>query len=263
MPTPFQHLAYAELVVRHPDLPLSIQRRLLNAWGPFLLGSTAGDVQVITAQSRIETHFYNLADIGIRSAVDTLLTAHPHLGSPQNLSPAHAAFVTGYLVHLVWDEVWARDLFIPLYQDAPHWQERAAYFLHHNALRVLLDRRAYAALQERASLRSSLRAVVPHRWLPFAEDGALLSWRDWLVQQLTNPAAIQTLMVFAQRMRVPVEELESLVRQMESSEYDSVPDWAAAVERYEARALQETVETVVRYWGVEARVQLVKEHEAQ
>jgi hypothetical protein len=254
VPTPFQHLVYAEFVYHHPGLPLPVRRLLRDAWGSFLLGSTAGDVQVITGQARVETHFYHLDDIGIRSAVGTLLATHPHLACPQNLTANHAAFLTGYLVHLTWDEAWARDLFIPLYQDAPYWQDRRSCFLHHNALRVLLDRVAYASLDKRASLSASLRGVVPQQWLPFAEDLALLSWRDWLAEQLADPTTVQTSAVFAQRMRVPVQELEALVQQLGTGSYSQVPNWAAAVELYEARALEESIETVLRYWGIEDRL---------
>jgi hypothetical protein len=248
VPTPFQHLVYAERVCRHPGVPLGVRRLLHDAWGPYLLGSTAVDVQTMTAQPRVETHFYHLADIGVRPAVDSLLAAHPAFACPAALSPAHAAFFTGYLVHLVWDEVWARDLFIPLYQDASHWQDRRAYFLHHNALRVVLDRAAYDQLQGREPLLSALRRVPPLQWLPFVEDRSLLAWRDWLVEQLADPKTVQTAAVFAQRMRVPVAELEALVQQMQSGGYHDVPDWAVAVARYEARALEESVETVLRYW---------------
>jgi hypothetical protein len=257
VPTPFQHLNYAERVYRHPGIPPQVRRLLDDAWGPYLLGNTAGDVQVMTAQPRVETHFYRLADIGVRSAVDTLLAAHPDLADPGSLSPARAAFLTGYLVHLVWDEVWARDIFIPLYQNASHWNERRAYFLHHNALRLFLDRKAYAALQGCAPLVAALRGTVPCRFLPFATDRALIAWRDWLVEQLTDPATVQTSAVFAQRMQMPVEELEEVVRELQSGRYAKVPEWASAVERFEARALEESVETVLSYWGIRDRLNRV------
>jgi hypothetical protein len=259
VPTPFQHLAYAELVYRHPGLPATIRRLLHDAWCAYLLGSTAGDVQTITNQPRVETHFYHLSDIGIRSPVKTLLTAHPHLACPEDLDPEHAAFLTGYLVHLVWDEVWARDLFLPLYQDSPQWQERKSRFLHHNALRVLLDRVAYASLDRRTFVSACLRTVVPGQWLPFAGDQALLAWRDWLAGQLADPTTVQTAAIFAERMRVPVQAVEAVVQEMVSGTYREVPDWAAAVERYEACALQESIEVVLRYWGIGDRLECISD----
>ena len=255
MPTPFQHLVYAEHVYRHPRLPSTVRRLLYDDWCAYLLGSTAGDVQSITHQPRVDTHFYHLSDIGIRSPVATLLAAHPHLACPGNLDPAHAAFLTGYLVHLVWDEVWARDLFLPLYQDAPQWQERRSRFVHHNALRVLLDRVAYASLHRRTSVSACLRSVVPGQWLPFAEDQALLGWRDWLAGQLADPTTVQTAAVFAERMHVPVQAVEAVVQEMASGTYREVPGWAAAVERYEACALEESIEMVLRYWGMGDRLE--------
>jgi hypothetical protein len=254
MPTPFQHLVYAERLLQHSALPSQVRRLLRAARGPYLLGSTAGDVQVITSQPRVTTHFYHLADIGLRPAVTALLTAHPELASPFDLSPDHAAFLTGYLIHLVWDEIWARDVFIPLYRDGDAWQERRDYFLHHNALRVLLDREAYTAVQSVDGLLSVLSAVTPCHWLPFASDAALIAWRDWLVEQLADSATLQTATVFAQRMQVPVEQVEALVVQMRSGAYMQVPDWAAAIRHYETLALEESVATVLRYWGIGDRL---------
>ena len=255
MPTPFQHLVYAELVERHPALPPAVRRLLRDAWGPYLLGSTAGDVQVMTQQRRVETHFYHLADIGVRPAVSALFAAHPHLARPAELPAAHAAFLTGYLVHLIWDEVWARDIFIPLYRDGSQWREPLDYHLHHNALRVLLDSDAYSALYGRVDLLAALRTVTPYGWLPFAPDQALLAWRDWLVAQLSDAARLQTALVFAERMHVPVEDLAALVEALRAGAYAQIPDWSACIERYVNCALEESVTTVLRYWGIADRLE--------
>lgn len=259
VPTPFQHLCYAERLFQHHALPETVRRLLYDARGPYLLGSTAGDVQVITAAPRVTTHFYRLADIGSRSAVASLLAAHPDLASPALLRPDHAAFITGYLVHLVWDEVWAREIYIPLYHDGAQWRKRRERVLHHNALRVLLDREAYTALQGRDAVLASIRVVTPDRWLPFAPDCALVAWREWLVAQLVDSSKIETATVFAQRMHMPLDRVEKLVAQMHAGSYTQVPDWKGAIKRYESRALAESVETVLRYWGIGDRLQPIGE----
>lgn len=162
-------------------------------------------------------------------------------GASPPLSPAHAAFVAGYAVHLIWDEIWAWDVFVPYYRDNAQWPERKSFFVHHNALRVWLDRQAHARLLAWPDLTSCLGDVDPNDWLPFAPDWALCRWRDWLVVQLLDPAAVQTAEVFAERLQVPVAELEALVAEMEVGSYGVVPHLFEALWDYEATALAESV----------------------
>lgn len=247
VPTPFQHLVYAHRVYRHPSMPVDVRRVLEPAYGAYLLGATAADIQSITGQSRVETHFYRLTDLGQRAAVDTLFTTYPAWRDPARLDPAHAAFVTGYLVHLIWDELWAEDIFIPFYRDAEQWPDRLSYFLHHNALRVLLDREAYKLICSMGDWADDLRRVTFQGWLPFAPDWALERWRIWLVEQLENVAQVQTAEVFAARMHVPVARLEGVVNEMVNGTDVTSSELGAALLRYEARALAQSVEMVSSY----------------
>ncbi|MGC9469766.1 MAG: zinc dependent phospholipase C family protein [Anaerolineae bacterium] len=257
MPTPFQHLVYADRIYQSLSLPPSLREALSAARGAYLLGSTAADVQAVTGQARVETHFYRLNDAGKHSAVARLLASYPALADPSMMSSDRAAFVSGYLVHLVWDEIWARDIFLPFYRDAEHWPDRLSYFVHHNALRVLLDRSAYRSLRDHADLPVLLGGAVPDRWLPFATDGALLEWRDWLIEQLVDPSAIRTAEVFAMRMHVPVRDLEAIVAEMTGGRYEPGVDLAKALRHYESVALKASLETLLRYWRIEDRLSLV------
>jgi hypothetical protein len=249
VPTPFQHLEYADRVLEHPALPPALRAALHAEPGAFLLGNTAADVQTITGHRRQATHFYTLADLGVPVAVPRLLRAHPRLAAPADLAPAHAAFVSGYLVHLIWDEIWAWDIFVPFYRDGPTWSDRRSFFLHHNALRVFLDRASYATLRARPAVRRLLSDVRPAAWLPFAPDPALCRWRDWLVEQLADPSLVQTVQVFADRMRVPVAEVTAVVRDLTSGSYTAVPGLTAALRRYEQDALWRSLGALLCYWG--------------
>ena len=250
MPTPFQHLIYAQRILETTDLPSVVSHPLRAEWGAFLLGSTAGDVQVITGQPRVATHFYRLSEPHEHSAAERFLMACPELVNPEQLSPAHAAFVSGYLVHLVWDEIWARDIFIPCYRDGPLGAEHLAYHLHHNALRVHLDWEAYEQLRSVPHLVPALCGVTPDGWLPFATSSALLAWRDWLVEQLVDPTKIQTSKVFAERMKVSIEALETVVAEIDAGVYGQLPNLVSSLVDYEAAASAECVATLLRYWGI-------------
>jgi hypothetical protein len=210
MPTPVMHLALAEELLCKRDLVPAVHRLLTQQRGPFLLGNTAPDVQTVSGQTRDETHFYSIPRTTDRPAYETLFAAHPTLARARLLPPAQAAFVAGYVAHLVLDELWLDDIFLRYFggkQDWGTWPERA--FLH-NVLRTWMDRRDLQQLN--GTVAVALRTAKPRGWLPFVEDVHLKAWRDWLAEQLGPGRNLQTAEVFAQRMGVPAAEVEAVLR---------------------------------------------------
>jgi hypothetical protein len=253
MPTPFQHLVYARSMLREPLLPESIRHLLEQEAGAFYLGNTAVDVQAITQQPRYETHFYHLADIGVTPAIPVMLATYPTLADPYQLSGAQAAFISGYLVHLAWDEMWAGRIFIPVYMESGLWTERLARVMHHNALRVLLDRQAVMKLCMYPELQSLLRNVIPGQWLPFVTDDALHQWRDWLISQLAHPDKVETAQVFAARMNITLDELQQVIHAIEQQTYQpTVQGLTAAIQDYEQCARLASVNALLEYWQLDA-----------
>jgi hypothetical protein len=216
MPTPVMHLTLAEEILRGRDLKPAARRLLVRQRGPFLLGNTAPDVQTVSGQARDETHFYSIPRTTDRPAYETLFAAHPELARARRLPPARAAFVAGYIAHLVLDELWLDDIFLRYFggqQDWGTWPERA--FLH-NVLRTWMDRRDLQRLN--GTVAMALRTAQPRGWLPFVEDDHLKAWRDWLVEQLGPGRSVQTAEIFARRMGVPVAEVEAVLRSPQQME---------------------------------------------
>ena len=210
MPTPVMHLAMAEELLCKGDLVPEVRRLLTQQRGPFLLGNTAPDVQTVSGQARDETHFYSIPRTTDRPAYETLFAAHQTVAQAKLLPPPQVAFVAGYIAHLVLDELWLDDIFLRHFggqQDWGTWPERS--FLH-NVLRTWMDRRDLQRLN--GTVARALQTTEPRGWLPFAEDVHLLVWRDWLVEQLGSGRNLQTAEVFAQRMGVPVAEVEAVLR---------------------------------------------------
>ena len=259
MPTPFQHLAYAKRVLENPTLPEELRETLLAHRSEFLFGSTAVDVQAVTGQRRYETHFYHFPpELSSPRAASKMLETYPALADPAELSPAHAAFISGYIVHLSWDEFWAWDIFIPFYRELRLWPSRLTRSVHHNALRVTLDRQAEAELRAWPEIIPLLKAAHPRRWLPFVTDDALRRWRDWLVEQLEDPAKVQTVQVFAERMGVSVEEFETIIQQVELGTYrPAIHGLHAALRRYEEHAEADSVASLLWYWRMQESEGLV------
>lgn len=207
MPTPVNHLLMAREVLEVGGLIAPAQRLLRAQYGPFLLGHTAPDVQTVSGQRREETHFYTLPPSTATPAAQILLETYPELAHAERLSPAHAAFIAGYMAHLLADELWWWEIFHPFF--GPHagwdsWEERL--FLH-NVLRTWLDEQDQARLN--GGERIALAAVEPQGWLPFVRDEDLRAWRDDLVEQLQPGHRIRTAEVFAGRMGVPAEAVEA------------------------------------------------------
>ena len=225
------HLALAEEIIRGDALPPAIRRLLTQQRGPFLLGHTAPDVQTVSGQRRDETHFYSIPRTSDRPAHETLFAAHPALAHAELLPPAQAAFVAGYIAHLLLDELWLDDVFLHYFwQDGgTHRTEPRAKVLRerifpHNVLRTWMDRQDQQRLN--GSVVTALRETEPQDWLPFVGDEHLRVWRDWLVGQIGPGGSVQTAEVFAQRMGVPVAEVEAVLRspqQMEERVFRHIP----------------------------------------
>jgi hypothetical protein len=212
MPTPVMHLALAEEILREDALSPDTRRLLIEQRGPFLLGNTAPDVQTVSGQERAETHFYHVwrpppPDEGDRSACESLFAAHPALARTDALPPAQAAFVAGYIAHLLLDELWLKRIFRRYFlQDWGPLEERL--FLH-NVLRTWMDRRDQRRLN--GTVATALREAEPRGWLPFVGDEPLRRWRDMLVEQFSPGHRIQTAEVFARRMGVAVQTIEHVL----------------------------------------------------
>lgn len=249
MPTPFQHLVYARNFLADQALPEALRTMLQAEAGAFLLGATAVDVQVLTGQARAETHFYEFPPREEARAVPTLLAACPALVDPHRLPPDQAAYLSGYLNHLIWDEVWAWEVYLPCYLFSGQFPTRQERAIHHNGLRVYLDHQAEATLHTWPEVVPWLASAEPRQWFPVTDDAALRRLRDWMVAQLTGREPVETARIFAERGKFPPERLEEVAQAIAVGTYVSpVPGLWEALARYEARGAQESRETVLRYW---------------
>ena len=248
------HLALAEEILHGDALPPATHRLLLQQRGPFLLGHTAPDVQTVSGQTREETHFYVIprhptpapSPRGERSrpAYEALFAAHPALARAELLPPAQAAFIAGYIAHLLLDERWLDDIFRRYFlQDWGPLRER---LLLHNVLRTWMDRQDQQQLSD--GVATALREAEPRGWLPFVSDRHLRAWRDWLAEQLGPGHSVQTAEVFAQRMGVSAIEMEAVLispRQMEERVFRHISK--AALQSFRDAGYKRSVALITQY----------------
>ena len=201
MPTPFMHLHMAEQMVRHPALPAGVRQLLVAHWPAFYLGNVAPDFQVICDVPRETTHCYPIPpEPGDTAAFPRLLAAHPHLADASQLDPAQAVFWAGYGAHLRYDLVWDGAVLTPHFRNGT-WGDRHGRFLAHNTLLSYMDTAAVAELPPTAAATLH-QAPTPHDWLPFDPQHKLQEWQTLLAAQLLPGAAIRTVEIYAERMRI-------------------------------------------------------------
>ena len=212
MPTPIQHLAIAEEILASPAFPQGLRTRLYDSKdvrGAFLFGHIAPDVQVVNQQPRETTHFFTVPPSNRHPAYQRMLTTYPSLAQPFDQPATRAVFLVGYMAHLLLDELWVREIFIPVFGPEQCWGNQRERLLLHNVLRAWLDRRELPRL--RNGIANLLRQAQPNGWLPFATDADLCCWRDLVAEQFEPDSAIRTVEVFANRARIPDAEFLALL----------------------------------------------------
>jgi hypothetical protein len=136
-----------------------------------------------------------------------LLQAFPELSGVAERRSDQAAFLAGYLSHLWLDQAWVAAIFEPFFGPDVRRGPFRERLTEHNVLRARLDREAYGTL--RADLGEILGASAPDQWLPCIPEEALRRWRDHLADQLKPGGRLQTVVVFAERAGMPVEEFST------------------------------------------------------
>jgi hypothetical protein len=225
MPTPFYHLSLAEELLADARLPDATRQWLIRQRPAFLLGNTAPDVQTVSHQPREATHFFVLPlQRNARLPWEALWAAFPQLRPEVLHSAAQAAFLAGYLCHLIADWVWVNEIFEPVFGRDRQWADYPERLYIHNVLRAYLDRQILGCLHPRSA--DLLLRASPDHWLPFVEDAHLCQWRDFIAPQLHPGASAQTVEVFAARQGIPPEQFYQLLAsetQMEQHVFARLP----------------------------------------
>lgn len=167
--------------------------------GTYLLGATAPDIRVIIAQSRQETHFFDLSSRDPESSVATFFQAHPVLRRGAELAEATRVFVAGYLCHLVTDEIWILEVYRPCFGPASPLARDPMTNLLDRVLQFELDRRERLDRDKMAALRAELSLADPGAAPGLMEEATLLRWRDLMMATLARPFSWDNFRSFGER----------------------------------------------------------------
>ena len=243
MPTPFTHLAVAAELLAAGDLPLAVTANL----PAFLLGNIAPDVQVLSGQTREATHFFPVPLDGAPPAYRRRFERYPALVPLSALPAPQAAFVAGYLAHLVFDQRWVGDILEPFFGPNQTWETFKDRLYLHNVLRAHWDALDLARLSPATAV--DLAAAQPAGWLPFVEDRYLVDWRDLVAGQLGATGASRTVEVFAERMRADPVAFAALLASPDELERRLFCHLApGALDDYRAASLADSLEVIQTCW---------------
>ncbi|MFH1486386.1 MAG: zinc dependent phospholipase C family protein [Chloroflexota bacterium] len=147
--------------------------------GAYLLGATSPDVRILTGAARYDTHFYPLDGEAIDSSVCCFLRTHPELAIAGELDDFTAAFVAGYLSHLVTDEAWIVDIYRPYFNKAVLPVEGLVNMLD-RALQYELDRRERTDHESMLWCQTQLDRLEIDRAVGFFDADTLQRWRRFV-----------------------------------------------------------------------------------
>ena len=154
--------------------------------GSYLLGATAPDARIITKRPRTATHFFDLSSGDIGDGVAGLFDTYPELQSP--VSDAQAAFVAGYLTHLVADETWIVSMYRLYFGESSsggpgRFGSRDAAQLYDRAAQLTLDR---AGEQRVRSLLPILAEASEGLVAGPLDTDVVSEWRAWVLDFLAG-----------------------------------------------------------------------------
>lgn len=247
MPTPFYHLSIAEEILTWADLPGSVSSWLGEYRAEFLFGNTAPDVQTLSGQDRRATHFFDLPiSPNQRTAWARMLEEQPFLAEVDRLPAGQAAFIAGYLCHLLADWKWVLEIFAPIFGPNVTWSHQRHRSYLHNVLRSHLDLTLRPGLNPQ--IAGQFSAARPNGWLSFVRDQDLVDWRDYLAGQLCTGCEAQTVEVFAARQGIPPDDFYRLLNsedELQKHIFSRLP--RQRLQTYRQQLVVESVDVVKGY----------------
>lgn len=249
MPNSQTHLAAVWSLLAQPPFqaafPWLDEERVQSA---LLLGAVGPDVRVVSGQIREETHFFDIPT-GEQPGHEALFEAWPELADAATLGPEWAAFVGGYLTHLIMDETWVEMVVMEgLFVEGLKWGPGHPNWRLYSLLMTYLEYRAAARVPARVV--ELLSQAEPQGWLPFTTDEDLRDWRDYVVSTIRQGGPRLLSRMFARSNELSEAELESIVlseARMAAEVFELVPREQLAA--FEAETARQSEAAVRHYWA--------------
>ncbi len=188
----------------------------------FLLGAISPDVRAISGQAREETHFFDIPFSSDQPAQAIMLARWPQIKDAGALTHPQAAFVAGYITHLVMDQTWVEMIVLPgLFIKDMVWNIRHPNWRVYSILMTYME--YHAAEQIPCEIIDLMAQAQPDHWLPFIQDHYLYDWRDHVAERIKEGGPQLISDMFAHSNNMTSHELEAIVLSEERMAEEAYP----------------------------------------
>jgi hypothetical protein len=181
MPHLVFHMAVARELAGELKSPVIDEDR-----GSYYMGATGPDMHILSGTKRHSSHFFDLDCVEEQNCVGSFFNAFPELRGSRELSAGTAAFVGGYLTHLVIDEVWITDIYRPFFGPESPLRGDAQANIMDRILQYDMDLERRQEKAVTAEIREELLATPLDVRVAFADRETLRRWRDVAVEMLSR-----------------------------------------------------------------------------
>ncbi len=222
--------------------------------GYFYLGCTAPDIRIITKKGRQEYHFAPLDFQRLGDGIEGLFHAKPHLSKSSSIPQATRVFVSGYLTHIIADEIWILQMYRPHFGNPSVFADSALGDLMDRALQLEMDNKARTRLSQMSEVRRLIEDARNTIDIDFISRESLSMWRNWLLMALHKEFNWERLRFMAKRMSTSPTEAavkELSLKFLASSSiglqelYSRVPE--SRVSEYRKEAIRKSAKAVGDY----------------
>jgi len=182
MPPLGLHMTVARELARELEQPAIEAER-----GAYYLGATTPDIRILTRWDRARTHFFDLNEFEEQNGVHRLFEQEPALRDAAALNPATAAFVAGYISHLVMDERYICEIYRPVFGIGSELGGDVRANIMDRVLQFELDRRDREDEEKIDEIRKALAESAVEVSVGFIARDQLLEWRKISVDVLSHP----------------------------------------------------------------------------
>jgi hypothetical protein len=170
--------------------------------GAYYLGATTPDIRALTRWDRERTHFFSLNDFDDQSGVHRLFEQEPALRDASVLDAPTAAFMAGYISHLVLDEDYICQIYRPMFGERSPLSGDAMADVMDKALQWDVEREDCRDESKIDEIRQTLAEAAVEVNVDFIARDTLSQWRDISVDLIATPPSVERLVRFLGR-RMP------------------------------------------------------------
>ena len=175
--------------------------------GAYYLGATTPDIRVLTRWDRARTHFFDLDDFADQSGVHRLFEQEPALSDASALDEHTAAFMAGYLSHLVMDEDYITHIYRPLFGAQSDLRDDGVRDVMDKMLQWDIERSEYEDRDRVDAIRRALSETAVEVNVDFIAQETLCQWKDVSLDVISDPPSVERLVRMLSR-RMPEHHLD-------------------------------------------------------